>query len=327
MEGTSNHLLGIEHFKNRSRSLESGVDTLLKSGDRRLVLPSGGVTVIAGSPGEGKTSLMLNLVYNLLRSEPEKAFYFYSYEEPDIFLAYKLLMIASNVQLAKKNFDAFIEHFKTASWKSADEKDPRLAGALDAFEAWVEGGQLQLLNSELDCFGLVEEVRERCSRQRTGAIFIDYIQKIRLGGGLHIRDRYQQLQMVSDELRKLAVEFNIPIVVGAQLNRSFRGWPPSLDQIRESADIGQDASLVLALERERRVGDELETLKVHIVKDRRGPAHYDLSFAFRGPTYRIDSFSSVQTKVLAEQAAATVTEGGVWLPLGAKAGKTSVQWA
>lgn len=251
----------------------------------------------------------------------------FSYEEPDIFLAYKLLMIDSNVQLHEKNFDAFIEHFKVASWKSADEKDPRLARSLDEFDAWTGKGRLHLLNSELDCFALTKEIRERCQHQRAGAIFIDYIQKIRLGSGSYIKDRYQQLQIISDELRKLAVELNIPIVVGAQLNRSMRAWPPSLDHIRESADIGQDASLVLALKRERRAKNELETLKVHVVKDRRGRAHYDLSFAFRGATYRIDSFTSAEAKDLVEQAASTVVEGGLWLPLDAKADDTFVQWA
>lgn len=237
-------------------------------------------------------------------------------------------MISSNVQLGERNFDAYIEHFRTASWKRADEKNPCLAAALDDFETWVAEGRLHLLNAEIDCFALVKEIRERCQRQETAVVFIDYIQKIRLGGGVYARDRYQQLQIISDELRKLAVELNIPIVVGAQLNRSMRAWPPSLDHIRESADIGQDASLVLALKRERRAGNELETLRTHVVKDRRGLAHYDLSFAFRGVTYRIDSFTSAEeAKVRIEQAASTVVEGGVWLPLDAKADDILVRWA
>ncbi|CAA9584395.1 MAG: hypothetical protein AVDCRST_MAG86-3285 [uncultured Truepera sp.] len=115
-------------------------------------------------------------------------------------------------------------------------------------------------------------------------------------------------------------------MVGAQLNRSVRGWPPSLDHIRESSDIGQDASLVLALKRERRAHEELEKLKVHVVKNRRGPAHYDLSFTFRGATYRVDSLNSAEAKVLAKQEASTVVEGGVWLPLDAKAADAFVQW-
>jgi len=318
--------LGVEHFKNRARNLESGVDTHFRSGDRRLVLPSGGLTVIAGSPSEGKTSLMLNLLRNLLRSYPDKKFYFFSYEEPDIFLALKLLMISSNVQLNKDNFHAFIGHFKTASWRSSDEKEPQLAQALDEFNAWTQEGRLCLLNPELDCFALVKEIRENCAPETTGAIFIDYIQKIRLVGGPYARDRYQQLQMISDELRKLSIELGAPIVVGAQLNRSVRAWPPSLDHIRESADIGQDATLVLALKRERRAHEELEKLKVHVCKDRRGRAHYDLTFSFRGATYRIDSLTSTETKAFAKQETSTVVEGGVWLPLDAKADDTFVQW-
>jgi len=290
-------------------------------------LPAGGVTVVAGSPGEGKTSLMLNLLRNLLRSEPDKKFYFFSYEEPDIFLAYKLLMIGSDVRLGERNLDAFIDHFRSASWRAADEKDPRLARALDEFNAWTGQGRLWLLNPELDLYALVDAVREQCAPEETGAIFVDYVQKIRLVGGSYPKDRYQQLQTISDELRRLAVALNVPVVVGAQLNRGVRSWPPSLDHIRESSDIGQDASLVLALKRERRAKQEHETLKVHVCKDRRGPAHFDLTFAFRGATYRVDSLPTTETKSSATQEVSTVVEGGVWLPLDAKAAESFVQWA
>lgn len=316
----------LEHFKNRARNLISGVDTGLRSANHRLVLPAGGVSVIAASPGEGKTSLMLNLLRNLLRSQPDKKFYFFSYEEPDIFLAYKLLMIGSNVQLGEQNLDAFIDHFRSASWRACDEKDPQLARALDEFNTWTGQGRLSLLSPELDCYTLVKEIREHCRPEETGAIFIDYIQKIRLVGGAYPKDRYQQLQTISDELRRLANELNIPIIVGAQLNRSVSAWPPSLDHIRESSDIGQDASLVLALKRERRANAETETLKVHVCKDRRGPAHYDLRFGFRGATYRVDSLASTDAKVLTRQPYATVPEGGVWLPLDTKVADTFVQW-
>ncbi len=314
------------YFKSRARGLISGVDTGLASANRRLTLPAGGVSVIAASPGEGKTSLMLNMLRNLLQSEPRKKFYFFSYEEPDIFLAYKLLMIGSNVRLGGRNLDAFIDHFRSASWRGADEKDPQLAQALDEFNGWTEQGRLWLLNPELDCIALVKKIREHCASETTGAIFIDYIQKLQLGGAPYVKDRYLQLQTISDEFRRLANELNVPIVVGAQLNRSFSSWPPSLDHIRESSDIGQDASLVLALKRERRVKEEVEKLKVHVCKDRRGPAHYDLTFAFRGATYRVDSLTSAEVKAQARQETSTVPEGGVWLPLDTKTPDTFVQW-
>lgn len=295
--------------------MTSGLDTQLRSLDRRLVLPASGITVIAGSPGEGKTSLMLNLLRNLLRSNPGKKFYYFSYEEPDIFLALKLLMIASNTLLGKNNFGAFINHFKSASWRGCDEGDRQLAAALDEFNTWIEQKRLCLLNPELECHALVQEIWNHCLPEETGAIFIDYIQKVRLDREPYIRDRYQQLQQISDELRRLATDLHIPVVVGAQLNRSVRAWPPSLDNIRESADIGQDASLVLALKRDKRAQEELEKLKVHVCKDRRGPAGYDLTFTFRGPTYRVDSLTSTGAKALAKQEASTVVAGGTWLPL------------
>lgn len=317
---------GIEHFKGRVKRLKNVADTGLVSGKHRLFLPAGGITVIAGSPGEGKTSLMLNLLRNLLRSEPDKKFYFFSYEESDIFLALKLLMIGSNVVLAEDNLEAFVKHFQAASWRGCDEANGKLAYAVDEFGSWIGEGRLHFDDHGLDLYALDEKIRAACSQEETGAIFIDYIQKIRLPSGSLIRDRYAQLKEISGYLLTLANNLQVPVVVGAQLNRGVRGWPPSLDHIRESSDIGQDASLVLALKREKRAKEELEKLKVHVCKNRRGPAHYDLTFAFRGATYRVDSLNSAETKTFARQEASTVVEGGVWLPFNAKAPDTFVQW-
>ncbi len=126
--------LTLEHFKGRIKRLKSVVDTRLVSGKHHLFLPAGGVTVVAGSPGEGKTSLMLNLLRNLLRSEPDKKFYFFSYEESDIFLALKLLMIGSNVVLAEDNLEA----------------NGELAYAVDEFGSWIGEGRLHFGDHGLD---------------------------------------------------------------------------------------------------------------------------------------------------------------------------------
>nr|MDQ3398601.1 hypothetical protein [Deinococcota bacterium] len=145
-------LPGIEHFKGRVKRLKNVADTRLVSGKHRLFLPAGGITVIAGSPGEGKTSLMLNLLRNLLRSEPDKKFYFFSYEESDIFLALKLLMIGSNVVLAEDNLEAFVKHFQAASWRGCDEANGKLAYAVDEFGSWIGEGRLHFDDHGLDLY-------------------------------------------------------------------------------------------------------------------------------------------------------------------------------
>jgi replicative DNA helicase len=48
----------------------------------------------------------------------------------------------------------------------------------------------------------------------------------------------------------MAVELNIPLIMGAQFNRAGslnRGKMPSLEDLRESGDLEQDAALVLGL--------------------------------------------------------------------------------
>ncbi len=62
--------------------------------------------------------------------------------------------------------------------------------------------------------------------------------------------------MISQTLKKLALELEVPILGVAQLNRNVesRGGEPQLSDLRESGSIEQDADIVLMLH-ENKIGD------------------------------------------------------------------------
>ncbi|MEM4203264.1 MAG: DnaB-like helicase C-terminal domain-containing protein [Candidatus Methanomethylicaceae archaeon] len=80
---------------------------------------------------------------------------------------------------------------------------------------------------------------------KSSVVFIDYVQKIPTNSTSTIR--YTEVQKTMEKIRETAVKTNLPIIVGAQTNRQAEGEEPQLHHLRESGDIEQDASVVIAI--------------------------------------------------------------------------------
>jgi len=89
----------------------------------------------------------------------------------------------------------------------------------------------------------------------------------------------------------------MPIILGAQLNRSMDNTKPRLENLRESGDIEQDANLVLSLytpaieDMEKsdyltKVSAEVD-MEVSILKNRAGASGRKITLSFNRPVLRI----------------------------------------
>jgi replicative DNA helicase len=120
-----------------------------------------------------------------------------------------------------------------------------------------------------------------------GIVVVDYVQLLRPADRKASRE--QQVSQMSRDLKVLAKELNVPVVMLAQLNREVekrQDKRPQLSDLRESGSLEQDANVVALLYR-----DQEQTpfeITVGIGKNRHGktgPAH----LWFNGPFQRIDS--------------------------------------
>jgi replicative DNA helicase len=125
------------------------------------------------------------------------------------------------------------------------------------------------------------ELRSKARRLRAEhkiqLLVIDYLQLVRGVG--RIESRQIEISMISQSLKNLAKELDIPVVALSQLSRAVeaRGGErmPLLSDLRESGAIEQDADVVMFIYRPAAyppVEPELENIaKINVAKQRNGP--------------------------------------------------------
>ena len=108
-------------------------------------------------------------------------------------------------------------------------------------------------------------------------LIVDYLQLIK---GRNIENRVQEVSEISQSLKNLARELNIPVLAISQLSRAVESRQakiPQLADLRESGAIEQDADVVMFLYRED--PEDLENIKLSVAKHRNGPlGELDLRF-------------------------------------------------
>jgi len=278
-----------EELRTTTPALSSGYSWL----DKIAKIPTGALTIIAGRPGQGKTAFQLNLLVNMLRIYPDKRFYFFSYEEPKRKIASKIIMImAGEILQAETNQGAYANYLQE---KRGTNKKIDLA--IQEYEKATSEGRLLVSDDMYRIEDLATVIELLAKTGETGAVFIDYIQRIPAPTQ---SQRYLDIKLISDTVLRQAVSLDIPIILGAQLNRaSGGGAEATLAELREGGDIEQDASLVLslyseALEKaqsnplEGRVKRDAEVvMKVSVLKNRGGQPGISKEMRFIGPILTI----------------------------------------
>ena len=139
------------------------------------------------------------------------------------------------------------------------------------------------------------DLRAMARRMRTikkvEIIFIDYIGLIATENSA--APVYEQVSEISKSLKALARELNIPIVALCQVSRDAEGNEPSLNQLRGSGSIEQDADVVMFIHRERKKqqdgeAEPVQDAKIIVAKQRNGPIG-DVPLLFLNSITRFES--------------------------------------
>ncbi|MEY3197090.1 MAG: hypothetical protein RLZZ59_458, partial [Pseudomonadota bacterium] len=102
----------------------------------------------------------------------------------------------------------------------------------------------------------ISAIRTRARRLKRkhnlAILFIDYLQLIR-GSSNTAENRVLEVSQITQGLKALAKELNIPIIAASQLSRAVEQREdkrPMLSDLRESGSIEQDADIVMFIYRE-----------------------------------------------------------------------------
>ncbi|MCI0498810.1 MAG: replicative DNA helicase [Planctomycetales bacterium] len=259
----------FENIEKRKGSHVTGLPTGFEELNHTLAgLQKGEMIIVAGRPSMGKTSFALNIAETLGADENIPVAIF-SMEMGRHQLVERFLCSRSRMdsQLVRKGM------------LSTDQMAEltRVGGELFEKPIFID-----------DTPGLTPlMVRAKCrrlkSRHDIQAVFIDYMQLMSLGG--YAESRQQEISTISRQLKGLARELDIPVVVLSQLNRGAEGREghrPRMSDLRESGSIEQDADVIMLLHREAYYHqgdqewtdsneDKLNLAEVIIAKQRNGP--------------------------------------------------------
>ena len=123
-------------------------------------------------------------------------------------------------------------------------------------------------------------------------LIVDYLQLV--DPGKHYENRVQEVSMVSQSLKNLARELNIPVLSASQLSRAVENRgdkKPQLADLRESGAIEQDADVVMFLYRpDAEATSAYIPTKLLVAKHRNGPTG-EIDLLFQGNRIR---FSSIE---------------------------------
>ena len=292
-----NSLIGIAPYtcadlQKALSTIQPGLKTGFTTLDEFITIPNAAITLVGARPSHGKTTLLLKILLNMVKEYPKKRFYFFSYEEAIEQIAIKIIVIlAGQKKDLYKNVDIYEDYIRKGS---AHEEE--IENAKTVFDLLVKSGRLNIVATDAAVQDLVLTINNEKNVygvDKIGAVFVDYIQKIKNKERSFFGTRQLELQNTSSILLETAKNCAVPIILGAQLTRGDN--KPRLDSFRECGDFEQDAKLALSLynpaaesdSEEAKSGNDTVEITINPLKNRNGLANIELKLDFDRPILTI----------------------------------------
>ena len=212
--------------------------------------------LIAARPAMGKTAFALNIATNVAR---------HSDKEVAIF---SLEMSMEQLATRMLSTEALVDSNKLRSGKISSDDWVRLASSAN----YLSGMGIYLD----ECSGVtVPQIKAKLRRMKNvGLVVIDYLQL--MDSATKSDNRVLVISEITRQLKIMAKELDIPVLLLSQLNRGVESRPdkrPMLSDLRESGSIEQDADIVMFLYRDAYYNKESERPNISeciVAKNRHG---------------------------------------------------------
>lgn len=217
--------------------------------------------VVAGRPSMGKTTFGLSMLLHMTQAQGRRVA-FYSLEMSTEQLLRRLVAMESGIEYGALETAAL----DNAAWT----RFGRAVGSLSELGVFVDD------TAGLSVTSLLTRARRLHIEHGLDALIVDYL-------GLLDADRQYQndnakVGAISNWLKRIAKELDIPVIALAQLNRSVENRAdkrPQLSDLRDSGSVEQDSDVVMFLYRDDYYNPDTSELpnqmEVIVAKHRNGP--------------------------------------------------------
>ena len=190
----------------------------------------GALITIGARPAMGKTTFMLSIMENILLKN--KRCLYFSLEMSKEQVITRLLFQITEISFIKSKMN------------NMDEKDwEKLSDAMNNLLMWD-------LKIDDNSILKTEEIETAIKEQQPDIVFIDYLQ---LMDGKRKQDRCTQIEEIIKDLKRIAKENGVVIVIASQLSRAVENRcdkRPMLSDLRDSGSIENLSDVVIFLYRD-----------------------------------------------------------------------------
>lgn len=241
--------------------------------DRKVgAMKCGQLIVLAARPATGKSAAALQIAYNVANSGAKTLFFPLEMTNNETI---ERLILQQEIIKGREELNA-----------PTEEEKENIKRFLDDLEA---KGNLLFYEGVNNLEAITQTIKE----QRPAFVVIDQLTQVRTARRTKdIRERYVE---ITADLKHIAIEYQTTILLLTQLNREAEKQNrPTLENLHESDATGQNADVVLLLQ--RKDPDEsiprearLDKIDIYVVKNRGGQSEIRIGQKFAGSKYRFYS--------------------------------------
>lgn len=249
--------------RSQNKGKVTGIETKLSVLDKKINgLNKQNLIIIAGRPGQGKTTLANNIALRVAYQKKNVAIFNLEMSKEQIFE--KML---SNV--------VFLDNEKLKLGELNDEEWIKVAKGQSLLLDL--NANMKVFDSVLNLDSIIAKAKKLKKKNKLDVLIIDYLQLIELPGSKKNSNREQEISNISRKLKLLSKELKITVIALSQLSRACEqraDHRPILSDLRESGSIEQDADLVMFTYRDEYYNAETEEkgiMEIIIGKQRNGP--------------------------------------------------------
>jgi len=269
---------GAQPFSTADMIAERGVDALLsprRHGEVRLPwhrlnnalsgVAGGQIIVLLGETSRGKTSLALQAGTHV--SQQGKTVLIWTLEMSPYSLFRRMVNQLSGIPVGNR----------PTGQLSFEERDRHRMAV-----AHLADNPIYFDRHSRSVTSFCASIRRVAAKAKIGLVIVDYLQLIR--SQVAQGTRAQQVAENSRNLKLAAMDFNLPIFVLSQVDRSSvkgKDAKIGLHSAKESGDIENDADVQLAIQAPQLARDEDTPCEIEVQKQREGACGFSIPMVFR----------------------------------------------